>query len=97
MGLLIRLWICVFFAGLTLYKYIDKLNELTELRLTIPSITKELKEIQEKNTEFYYAIEQFENPAHLMELAKKPEFGHLKYPSMTDVLLIPEETIIDFP
>ncbi|CAF23036.1 hypothetical protein [Candidatus Protochlamydia amoebophila] len=95
MGLLIRLWICIFFAGLTLYKYIDKLNELTELRLSIPIVTKELKEVQEKNAELYYAIERFESPVHLMELANKPEFGHLKYPPLTDVLLIPEESIIE--
>jgi hypothetical protein len=90
MGLLIRLLICILFVGLTLYKYIDKLNELTELRLSIPTISKELKEIQEKNLELHYAIERFESPLHLMELARKPEFGHLKYPSLTTVLMVPE-------
>ncbi len=93
MGLLVRLWICIFFAGLTLYKYIDKLNGLTELRLSIPVLTKELKEIQEKNSELHYAIERFESSVHLMELASKPEFGHLKYPPLTEVLLIPEEKV----
>ena len=26
-------------------------------------------------------IEQFESPIHLMELARKPELSHLKYPT----------------
>jgi hypothetical protein len=91
MGLLLRLWLCIFIAGITLYKYIDKLNELTELRLSIPVLTKELNEIQEKNLEFRYAIEQFESPVHLMELARKPEFGHLKYPPITQVKMIEEK------
>ena len=91
MGLLLRLWLCIFIAGIALYKYIDKLNELTELRLSIPVLTKELNEIQEKNLELRYAIEQFESPVHLMELARKPEFGHLKYPPITQVIIIEEK------
>ena len=79
-GLFIRLMICISFAGLALYKYIDKLNELTGLRLSISGYWREVKEIKEKNLELQYAIDTFESPLHLMELARKPEFGHLKYP-----------------
>lgn len=91
MGQLIRLMICISFAGLTLYKYIDKLNELTELRLSIPVLVRELSEIREDNVELQYAIDSFENPAHLMELARQPEFGHLKYPALSDILFVPEK------
>ena len=90
MGLIIRLWICICFAGLILYKYIDKSNGLTELQLSIPILNKEVKEINEKNLELKYAIEQFESPIHLMELARKPEFGHLKYPYSNEVIVLPE-------
>ncbi len=93
MGLFIRLLICIFAVGLTLYKYIDKLNELTELRLSIPLLAKEVKEIHEKNLELQYTIEQFESPLHLMELAQKPEFGHLKYPMLSDILFLPENSL----
>lgn len=88
MALFIRLMMCIVIVGITLYKYIDKSNDLTELRLSIPILTKELQEINEKNIELKYAIETFESPAHLMELAKKPEFGHLKYPSIDQVVII---------
>jgi hypothetical protein len=88
MGLSIRLLACILFAGLFLYKYIDKMNELTELRLSIPALAKELKETREENLELRYEIEQFESPIHLMELARKPEFGHLKYPSLEQVVII---------
>jgi hypothetical protein len=90
MGLFIRLLICISFAGVALYKYIDKLNELTELRLSIPVLAREVKEIREKNLELQYAIDSFESPVHLMELARKPEFGHLKYPMINDIVLLPE-------
>ncbi len=93
MGLFSRLLICISFAGLALYKYIDKINELTELRLLIPIVAREVKEIREKNLELQYAIDRFESPLHLMELARKPEFGHLKYPSVNEVILLPETTL----
>jgi hypothetical protein len=93
MGLLIRVFVCIFFAGLTLYKYIDKLNELTELKLSIPVLAKEVKEINEKNLELQYEIERFESPIHLMELARKPEFGHLKYPAINDVIILAEPSL----
>lgn len=94
MGLLVRLLICISFAGLVLYKYIDKLNDLTELRLSIPILAREVREIQEGNLELQYAIDSFESPLHLMELARKPEFGHLKYPSIQEVILLPEVSVV---
>lgn len=90
MGLMVRLLICVCFTGLILYKYIDNLNELTELQLRIPAVTKEVKDINEKNLELQYEIERFESPIHLMELVRKPEFGHLKHPSMEHIIILPE-------
>ncbi|MFI0434127.1 MAG: hypothetical protein ACH350_00165 [Parachlamydiaceae bacterium] len=90
MGLLIRLLLCISFAGLVLYKYIDKLNDLTGLRLSIPILAREVKEIHEQNLELQYTIDCFESPLHLMELAEKPEFGHLKYPILDDIVLLPE-------
>lgn len=90
MALFFRLLFCIFFAGLTLYKTIDKSNELTELQISIPLLMQQLKEIEEKNLELRYIIEQFESPLHLIELARKPEFGHLKYPTFEEVTVISE-------
>ena len=86
--------ICISFAGLLLYKSIDKLNELTELRLSIPVLSRQVKEIHEENLELQYAIECFESPLHLMELARKPEFGHLHYPSTHEIIHLGEPPII---
>lgn len=72
----------------TAFLYIEKMNELTELRLEIPTLKKELKVIEEENTRLQYDIDRFESPLHLMELSRKPEFGHLKYPYTKDVIVI---------
>ena len=90
MEIFIRLLICISFVGIGLYKYIDKLNELTELRLSIPILNREVKEIHEKNVELQYTIDRFESPLHLMEIARQPEFGHLKYPYMNEIIVLPE-------
>lgn len=92
MSLLIRLMICLMFIGMTLYKSIDQLNSLTHLRLAVPHITKQLKEIEEKNLELRYQIDLFENPLHLMELARKSEYAHMKYPSLENVIILKEKS-----
>ncbi len=88
--LYVRLLICIMGAGLALYFTIEKQNELTELRLMIPVLSKEVRHIQEDNTRLQYEIEYYESPIHMMELVRKPEFSHLKFPSLQDVILLPE-------
>ena len=89
-GTVVRIFICLLFAGWMLYAYIDKHNELVELRLLIPQVNKELKAVQEENLRLKYEIDRFESPIHLMEMARKPEFSHLKYPQVSDVVLLPQ-------
>lgn len=89
----IQIFICIITASLTLYFYIDKQNELTQLRLSVPALTKEVKQIHEENIRLQYEIDQFESPIHLMELARKPEFGHLKYPNLDQIVILPEGII----
>ncbi len=83
-----RFAFCIFVAGFTLYLYIDDLNKLTVLRLAIPSVVKEVKSIHDENIQTQYEIERFESPIHLMELLKKPEFSHLHYPYVKDVVIL---------
>lgn len=84
----LQVFLCILIAGITLFLYIDKLNALTELRLEIPALAKEVKQIQEENIRLRYEIDQFESPIHLMELARKPEFSHLKYPHFDDEIVL---------
>jgi hypothetical protein len=84
--IVIQILICLFAAMFTIYAYIEKQNTLTELRLSIPLVEKELRKLTEENVRLKYEIEQFESPVHLMELARKPEFGHLKYPALNEIL-----------
>lgn len=88
--MVLRLLLCIILAGLTLYKYIDKLNELTALRLSIPQITLELQEIEERNIELNYQLRQFIDPAHLLKLARQPEYSHLRYPTNEEILVLPD-------
>jgi hypothetical protein len=93
--IVLRILICIMAAGLTLFGYIEKQNELTELRLAIPSLAKEVKSIQEENIRLTYEIEHFESPIHLIELMRKPEFSHLKYPYLTDEVFLPQSEPIE--
>ena len=90
---LIKIFACIFILSVTLSLYIEKQNQLTELRLEIPNIMKELKRIQEENIHLQYEINQFESPVHLMELSRKPEYSHLKYPNLNEILILQEGNI----
>jgi hypothetical protein len=85
---ILRVLVCIFFFGFALYSYVDKQNELTELKLRLPRIAKEIKAIRQENMRLAFEIESFENPEHLMELAK--EFGHLKHPCLNEIVMVKE-------
>lgn len=85
-------WVIAFVVvGGALILYIDRLNELTRLRLEIPIHLKQLKMLEEENQRLQYEIDQFESPLYLMELLKKPEFSHLKFPKENEVRVIERE------
>lgn len=90
-----RLFFCIAIAGLTLFAYIEKQNDLTELRLAIPALAKEVREIQEENIRLIYEIERFESPILLMEMMRKPEFSHLKHPYLNEEIFLSRRTPLD--
>lgn len=93
MRIFVQLLICVVVGGIALYKHIDKSNELTGLRLAIPALQKEVNDLNEENIRLQYDVDRFESPVNLLELARKPEFGHLKYPVINDVIVLPSPKI----
>ncbi|MBS0654771.1 MAG: hypothetical protein JSR46_03255 [Verrucomicrobia bacterium] len=88
MAFLVRLFLSVLIVGTALYSYVDKHNRLTEMRIRLPLLAKELQAIEEENVRLAFCVEQFENPLHLMEIARKPQYAHLKHPLTTDIITI---------
>ena len=80
--------LCLCGVAACLITYLEKQNELTRLRLSVPRIVREIKYIQEENTQLKYQIQAFESPEHLMELACEAQFSHLKHPSTKEVLVL---------
>lgn len=68
--------------------YVSKHNVLTERRMRVPILAKELQAIDEENVRLRFAIEKFENPLNLMEIARKPEFSHLKHPLISEIIVV---------
>ena len=88
--MLLRLGICFAVSGLSLYSYFAKQNELTQFKIQLPEVEKEIRLVREENRRLRYEIDQFENPSHLIELAHHPEFSHLKHPLLREILTVPE-------
>ena len=91
---LIKIFICIFLFSIFLYKNISKSNALTEYKLTLPKLQKEIYQIKEDNKNLKYIIDQFENPVHLMELVRRPEYSHLKHPLVKDICKIKEGVVL---
>lgn len=87
--LFIQILVCILVTGISIYLYIDHQNDLTQLKIALPSLAKEVKTLHEENERLQYQIDQFENPLHLIELSRQPEFGHLKYPSSDKIIVLP--------
>jgi hypothetical protein len=89
-GPLIRILLCIGIFGGFLYSYIDKQNAVTQRRLAIPVLAKEIKDLREANTHLQYEIDLFESPERLMELARQSEYSHLKQPMLKEILTMQE-------
>jgi cell division protein FtsL len=86
----VQLIICIFVAAVTMFAHIKKRNELTELSLVIPRVELEVKNLQRENSRLQYEIDSLESPIRMMEYARQPDFGHLKYPYIRDVIILKE-------
>jgi hypothetical protein len=87
---LIRVIFCVLTLAFFLYQYINKQNRIVALRLQIPLVLQEVEAIKEEITRLQYEAEKFKNPNHLMELARRPEYGHLKQPLLNEIITVLE-------
>lgn len=96
-GIITKLFVCLSVFSLCLFSYLEKQNQLTELRLYAPRLVKEIKGIQEENTRLHYEIEQFESPDNLMQLARDTRFSHLKHPLSKEVVMLEEGLAVEFP
>ncbi|MDP1608421.1 MAG: hypothetical protein Q8L98_03795 [Chlamydiales bacterium] len=96
-GLLIKLGFCLLTSGSCLYSYFDKQNELTQMKIRLPQLEKEIHVIREESRRLHYQVDQFESPSHLMELARSPEFSHLKHPLLREILTVPEDIVAQAP
>jgi hypothetical protein len=87
---LAKLGICLGVFGLCLYSYLNTQNQVTQLKIQLPKVEKEVKLIREENRRLAYELDQFQNPTRLIELAHRPEFSHLKHPLLREILTVPE-------
>jgi cell division protein FtsB len=86
----IRVAICLSVVSFIVYVYIDQRNHLTELRRVIPQLEKEVKRVHEENVSLRYEMNRFRDPRHLLELARQPQYRHLRFPSSEEVIVIEE-------
>lgn len=83
--------------GLCLYSYLDMQNALTRLRIEVPKLARNLRHVEEENTRLQYAIEAYESPQHLMQLARESASSRLKFPLIKEVVTLKQGLAIANP
>ncbi len=89
-NLLYRLGMCLSVLSFCVYSYQNKQNSLTHLKICLPQLETEIKEIRKEICQLQYDLDREMNPTKLIELTHRPEFSHLKHPLMREILTIPE-------
>lgn len=89
-GLLLRLAFCLGVFSLCLFSYQSKQNDLTQLKIRLPQLEREICTIREETQRLQYEIDKVESPSRLIEIAHQPQFQHLKHPLMKEILTVPE-------
>mgnify|MGYP003350924535 CR=1 FL=1 len=92
--LLMKIGLCLSAFALSLFSYLNMQNEVTQIKIQLPELEKQIRLIHEENQRLCYQIEQFENPAHLIELTHRPEYAHLRHPLLKEILIVPEAFIL---
>lgn len=87
-NIITRLMICLTVLGFSIYSYIDKQNQCTQLKMRLPKLAKELDTLRQMNAAYQYQIECFENPQTLLALSQQKEYAHLKYPLKGETLTL---------
>ena len=83
--MILRVLVCVMIFSVCVYSYIDRNNHITELRFQLPDLADQITVLQEQCATLSYEIERSESPLRLMELARQPEFSHLRHPRDDEV------------
>ncbi len=92
-----RFFLALAFVGFALYSYLTEQNRCTELKMRLPKICKEIEAIHQENAQLQYQIVCFENPDHLLSLAKNRVYAHLKFPFTQDILTVKEGLALQWP
>lgn len=72
-------------ASLTLW-YIREHNRLTELRIKVPKLEKEVAALDAEKIRLEFEVEQFMSPSRLEEISRRAQYSHLKQIEEEDVV-----------
>lgn len=89
-NLFFRLILCFIVSCSLLYCYVNKQNDLMKLRLKIPSLWAEYRQLEQENVALGFLIDKLESPEHLMQIAELPDYAYLHYPTDKEICMVPK-------
>lgn len=89
-GVIVRVLFCMGTLLCGAFFAIHKENQITQLRLKIPQLKKEVTLLSEQNTQLAFEKEMFERPENLLKCVSSQEYASLSHPSMQHVVVLPK-------
>ncbi len=68
--------------------YIKEHNRLTELRIKVPKLEKEIAGLEAEKKRLEFELEQFMSPARLEEISRRAQYSHLKQIELEDIVYV---------
>ena len=85
------LFLCIFFSAFLLCIYIDRQNELIQLKIELPLLAEQVKALEEENQILELKLNELHNPKNLLQYLRLPQLSHLKHPLPEDIVVIEEK------
>ncbi|MEX1013362.1 MAG: hypothetical protein WD595_05050 [Waddliaceae bacterium] len=71
--------------------HITRRNQLISLQLTIPQVEKRLRILRRENARLQEEILRSERPSILLKWLREPEYGHLRYPTTEERVILEDD------
>lgn len=69
-----------------IFLYIREHNDLTELRIQVPKLEREISSLEAEKIKLQFELEQFFSPSRLEEISRRAQYAHLKQLEPSDCI-----------
>ncbi len=79
------------FLAIAIYCYLEQQHHYKCAKLLLPKYSREIAFLREEVASYRYQINSFKNPEKLLKMVARPEYAHLSFPLVRDIITLEKE------